>query len=171
MQVRFDHADYATDRIAKSVTRILEATQLCSMATVGDRLVGHINTAYFCFDDRLDIYFVSQESSVHIQNLAANPSMAISIFDTRQAWDDWKVGLQFFGTARSTDKNEFKHGSELYKERFPDYKKWLHSLGRAVARDVVPPFYLFRPDRVKILDEEDFGEEEFVEALIMRNED
>ena len=70
---------------------------------------------------------------------------------------------------RSTDKEEFTHGSELYKERFADYRKWLHSLGRAVAKSVVPPFYVFRPNRVKILDEEDFGEETYVEAAIMRD--
>ena len=114
MRVRFDHREYATERIAKSVVRILEATQLCSMATVCDGGVGHINTAYFCYDDRLDIYFVSQASSVHIQNLATNSSMAVCIFDTHQPWDDWKTGLQLFGTARSTDKQEFKHGSEMY---------------------------------------------------------
>ena len=168
MPVRFDHAKYATDRIAKSVARILEATQLCSMATVHEGN-SHINTAYFCYDDRLDIYFVSEASSVHIQNIATNPSMAVCVFDTHQPWDDWKVGLQFFGTARSTDKHEFKHGSHLYKERFPDYKKWFHSLGRALASSVVPPFYVFTPTRVKILDEEDFGEETYVQASILRD--
>ena len=171
MKVRFDHAEYTTDRIAKSVERILEATQLCSMATVSEGNVSHINTAYFCFDDRLDIYFVSQLSSVHIRNIATNPSMAVSIFDTHQPWDDWKTGLQFFGTVRSTDKHEFKHGSELYKKRFPDSKKWLHSLGQSVASSVVPPFYLFTPARVKVLDEEDFGEETFVEAAIKRDKE
>lgn len=169
MQVRFDHAEYPTDRIAKSVARILELTQLCSMATVSEGNTSHINAAYFCYDDRLDIYFVSQGSSIHIKNIATNPSMALSIFDTHQPWDDWKMGLQLFGTVRSTDKHEFKYGSELYKERFPDYKKWLHSLGRAVASSVVPPFYVFRPTHVKILDEEDFGEETYVEATIIHD--
>lgn len=169
MQVSFDQAEYPSDRIAKSVARILEATQLCSMATVSEGNISHINTAFFCYDDRLDIYFVSQVSSVHTQNIARNPSMAVSIFDTHQPWDDWKMGLQFFGTARSSDKHEFKHGGELYKERFPDYKKWLHSLGRAVAKSAVPPFFVFRATRVKILDEEDFGEETFVEATIIRD--
>ena len=169
MQIRFDHAKYPTERIAQSVARILESTELCSMATVYEGNVSHINTGYFCFDDRLDIYFVSQASSVHIRNIATNPSMAMCIFDTHQSWDDWKTGLQFFGTARSTDKQEFKHGSELYKARFPDYKKWLHSLGRVVLSTAIPPFYVFTPTRVKILDEEDFGEETYVEAAIMRD--
>ncbi len=80
MHVRFDHAEYATDRIAKSVSRILEATQLCSMATVSEGNTSYVNTAYFCYDDRLDIYFVSQASSVHIQSIAKNPSMAVCIF-------------------------------------------------------------------------------------------
>lgn len=171
MKVRFDHAEYPTERIAKSVARILEGTQLCSMATVYQGNISHINAAYFCYDDRLDIYFVSQLSSTHVQNIETNPSMAVSIFDTHQPWDDWKAGLQFFGTSRATDKPEFKHGSELYKERFPDYKKWLHSLGRAVASSVVPPFYLFIPTRVKILDEEDFGEETYVDAAIKHDKE
>lgn len=168
MNVRFESSEYPSARIAESVTRILESTQLCSMATIrGD--TSYIHTAYFCYDSRLHVYFVSQLSSVHVQNIADNPSTAVSVFDTRQPWDDWKLGLQFFGETRPTSKDEFKHASELYKVRFPDYKKWLHSLGRAVASTMVPPSYLFVPSRVKILDDEDFGEETYVVAAIARD--
>jgi len=137
------------------------------MATNRDD-TSYIHTAYFCFDDHMHMYFVSQLSSVHVQNIEKNPSTAASVFDTRQPWDEWKLGLQFFGESRATNKDEFKHASELYKLRFPDYKKWLHSLGKAVASTVVPPFYVFVPTRVKILDENEFGEETYVEATIHR---
>lgn len=169
MQVRLQHADYPTDRIAESAARILEASELCAMATIHGDNVSHINTAYFCYDNRLQFFFLSKASCVHSTNIATNPSMAIAIYDTHQPWDDWKTGIQLFGTCRITHSEEAKEATTLYKARFPDYAKWLHSLGRAVASSRVPSFYIFIADRLKILDEEEFGEDRYVESCIVRS--
>ena len=169
MGVIFQNNDYPPERIANSINLILESSKLCSMATLSADRTSHINVAYFCYNERLEFFFISESTTIHARNIMLNPSMSIAIYDSHQSWDDWKTGIQLFGNCRLATKKISKEGGGLYKKRFPDYAKWLHSLGRAVASDLVPPFYVFVPDKVKILDEENFGEETYVEAQILRD--
>ena len=169
MGVIFQNNDYPPERIANSIDRILESSKLCSMATLSEDRTSHINVAYFCYNAGLEFFFISEAITIHSRNIMLNPSMSIAIYDSQQHWDDWKAGIQLFGNCRLANKKQSKEGAGLYKTRFPDYAKWLHSLGRTVASELVPPFYVFVPDKVKILDEEDFGEETYVEAQILRD--
>ena len=157
-------------RVRRSALRILRENVLCSIATVapGDR--AHINTAYFCYSDRLEFYFLSDPSSTHCRNLARNPSMAMAIFRSSQPWNRSGRGLQLFGTCREARGSHAARGERLYGERFRSYRTWMAGTSererRLAAGLRTYRFYRFVPTKVKILDEAEFGGGVFVTASL-----
>ena len=118
-------------------------------------------TAFYCVDSEWRIFFVSREDTQHSTNIKERPSMAVAIFQSDQTWDDWKVGLQLFGTCAVTGRRDGGLGATLYKKRFPAYAKWLHALGRGIGYSGAPPFFMFSPESIKLLHEEVLGRGEF----------
>lgn len=58
MSIRVVSTGYSEARVRSSVFRILEENVLCSIATVTAATRAHINTAYFCYSDDLELYFL-----------------------------------------------------------------------------------------------------------------
>src|SRR5688572_29603354 len=98
MALILSNPNYDGERLYAAVRAILDSTELCSIATLADDGGAHINTAYFAFDDELRLYFLSNPASVHCQNIARRPRMAVAAFDTHQPWGTPGKGLQLFGT-------------------------------------------------------------------------
>jgi hypothetical protein len=161
---------YDSDRLHASVTRILAANALCSMATRNEAGTVHISMAFFCCDPDLSLYFLSHPESLHSQNLTRVPQMGVAVFDSHQAWGDPHAGLQLFGTGALVG-DAGRQASELYGTRFPRYRELLHRPSDAEPASSVFPalkFYRFVPHRLQILDEWEFGEEVFIAATILR---
>ena len=49
--------------VRRSILGVLEATPLCSMATVSPEGTAHITIAYFSYSDALEIFFLSHPAS------------------------------------------------------------------------------------------------------------
>jgi uncharacterized protein YhbP (UPF0306 family) len=160
----------AADRVRSSIDRVLNETAICACATVDREGRAHVNTAYFAFSDALDLYFLSHPGSRHSQNLAANPSMAVAVFASAQNWTDPGRGIQLFGTGEQVTGAVAREGEQVYGRRFHAYAEWKGTL-KADDPALDYSFYRFVPDRVKILDEEAFGDAVFIEAAIARRRD
>lgn len=163
----------ADPRVKRSVWRILRENVLCSMATIGREERVHINTAYFCVSRDLELFFLSDPESRHCTNLERDPSMAMTVFRSTQAWGTSNRGLQLFGTC---EKAEGAHGAEamrLYGRRFPLYRATLRGTTRAQKREASGlrsyRFYRFVPRELKVLDEREFGGGVFVVASVPRS--
>ena len=115
------------------------------------------------------MFFVSSEDAKHSRNIKERSSMAVAVFDSDQNWDDWKTGLQLFGTCAVARGRDAGVGAKLYKKRFPAYARWLHGLGRAVGHSSASPFFIFVPESLKVLHEEVLGEETFVTISLSRD--
>ena len=150
------------------VQGILEDVGLCTMSTVNADGTAHVNTAFFCVDSEWRMFFVSKEEAKHSTNIRERSSVAVAVCRSDQSWDDWKVGVQLFGTCVVARGPDFRVGSRLYKQRFPAYAKWVHALGRASGSSDVPRFFMFVPESVKLLHEEVLGEENFVTITLLR---
>lgn len=159
-------------RIRASVLRVLRATNLCSMATVSRGNRAHINTAFFAISPAWEAYFLSDPQSLHCRNLTSNPSMAMTIFDSRQNWEDPGRGIQLFGTARRTYGRQARIAEAVYANRFPSFARWLKGLSAAKRRQAALlrsyAFLRFSPSLVKILDESEFGGAVFIVAKVFR---
>ena len=135
------------------VQGILDGVALCTMSTVNEDGTAHVNTAFFCADSAWRMFFVSSEDTKHSENIKTRSSMAVAVFDSNQGWDDWKTGLQLFGTGAIARGRNAVLGAKLYKKRFPAYAKWLHAFGRSIGLRSAPPFFMFTPESIKVLHE------------------
>ncbi len=153
--------DYPSERLYNSIARLLAANKLCSIATQRENGEVHINTAFFAFGDDLDLYFLSNPASVHCQNLIRSRQVAIAVFDSHQIWGTAHKGLQLFGICALATGIEEKIARELYSSRFPLYMELRDRLSHL-------RFYRFTTAAVKVLDEDEFGEEVIVSAEVVR---
>ena len=162
----------ANPRVRASLRRILEESTLCSIATVTPRGRAHINTAYVVYSHEFEFYFLSDPNSRHCRNLTTNPSLGMTIFDSTRTWGGADRGVQLFGNAAETRGDAAAKAERTYAARFPPYARWMEgrtAKERALAADLrALRFYRFRPTRLKILDETEFGGGVFVTAKIPR---
>lgn len=86
------------NQVRRSVNQILETNVLCSNATTTCDNRAPINTAYFCYSEELELYFLSHPGSLHCRNIRTNPSVAMTIFSSSQKWTDPSVRVQLFGS-------------------------------------------------------------------------
>lgn len=117
-------------RLSNGVFRVLKDNVLCSIATVTANSRAHINTAYFCYSDELEFYFLSHPGSLHCRNLATNPSVGMTIFSSSQIWTNPGRGLQVFGSCSQARGRQATKVEELYEERFSAYARWKATLGK-----------------------------------------
>jgi len=160
-------------RIRTSVLRVLAETKLCSIATIARANRAHINTAFFAYSPNLELYFLSDPGSLHCRNLLANPSMAMTVFNSNQRWEDPGRGIQLFGNGHRTRGRQADMAEAIYGKRFPAFARWLKGTTTAERRQAAQlrSYALFRfiPARVKILDETEFGGAVFIAAALRRH--
>jgi uncharacterized protein YhbP (UPF0306 family) len=154
-------------KVWRCISRILERNLLCAIATVTPRGEAHVNTAYFAYSADLEFYFYSYRDTGHAVNLEENPSMAMAVFDSDQAWGRPDRGLQLFGTARVALGESARKAAGIYDRRFPGHAQWRQP--SLTAESSGPPAaYRFRPSAVKLFDERAFGAGVFVRATVPR---
>jgi uncharacterized protein YhbP (UPF0306 family) len=160
---------YSSARLFAAVSRILDDNTLCSMATRSEAGVIDINAVFYSFSAGLDLYFLSNPASAHCRNLAHVPQMAVTIFDSHQEWGQPHAGLQLYGTGGPAPVAHAEGARASYAARFPRYFDFVVRAGEAPGAPTglaSLQFYRFMPARVKILDEQEFGEEVYVTASI-----
>ena len=163
------NSDHSSEKLATSVLSILEANELCGVATVSPSGESHIHTAYFCYTDSMDLFFISNPATRHSQNLAKNPSAAVAVASSSQPWDQPHRGLQLFGNCSVAGLTATAKALAVHAARFHAYRDYLQSLNPADLKALVYKFYVFRPSRITIFDEPEFGEETFVIAEVVRD--
>ena len=145
----------AATRIAATARDLLDASTLCTIATVTSGGGAHINTAYFAWSPEFDIVWLSEPHATHSRNLRANDSAAIAVYDSSQTWGEPDRGIQLFGTAHETKGEEAEQARLVYAKRFPRFTDTDLSAYR---------LYRFRPRHLKLFDERTLGRATFVTA-------
>jgi uncharacterized protein YhbP (UPF0306 family) len=141
--------------MAEAARRLLEASSLCAIATVGPDGSAYVNTAYFALSPELALVWMSEPEAQHSRNIREHGTAAVAVYDSAQTWGRPDRGIQLFGLAGEVaDPGE---AEALYARRFPEYDR--EKLGAY-------RFYLFRPDRIKLFDERELGGGVFVTARV-----
>jgi uncharacterized protein YhbP (UPF0306 family) len=162
-----ESAAISRERIHGRVLGLLEASSLCSIATVTPERTAHANTAFFAYSDALEIFFLSHPMSQHCRHLRSNASVALTVFSSEQKWADAGRGVQLFGTAEEVSGAAAREAERRYETRFPLYHAWRVSLAEDdLAREY--RFYRIVVTTVKILDEEALGDGLVVRATVVR---
>jgi uncharacterized protein YhbP (UPF0306 family) len=153
-------------RVRRSVARILKKNVLCAFSTVTPDRRAHVNTAYFAYSNRLEVYFLSHPESLHCRNLARHPTMAIAVFESAQTWGERDRGLQLFGTCREARGAEARKAERAYGKRFKAYAEWNDESEEEDESEGDYRFYRFVTRRLKLFDEREFGELVFITASV-----
>jgi uncharacterized protein YhbP (UPF0306 family) len=151
----------------RSTLAILRDNTLCAIATVDpDDGSPYIWTAFYCYSEDLKLHVLTPPQTHHGQHLAKNPSVAVAVSDSGQAWDSPKLGLQLVGTATPAKGTETAKGLALYLRRYPAAARIARHPSELAHIDA--RFYVVTIHRVRLFDERAFGEEVFVDLEVAR---
>ncbi|MFB6212970.1 MAG: pyridoxamine 5'-phosphate oxidase family protein [Candidatus Nanohaloarchaea archaeon] len=153
--------DYGKERVEDSIGNILQENRLCAFATVSPDSEADAATAFYAFDNGLDLYILTPPGTEHGQHLEENSSIALSIYDSHQEFSSEKQGLQVWGVAEKVEPGK---ALELYRERFPEVEQFASEPGD--VKDLDSCFYRITPERFKLFDEPEFGRETWVKVKV-----
>lgn len=135
----------------------MNAAPLCALATASPGGRPHINHMYFARNGAFEVVWISDPDSRHSRNLLANPSAAITIYDSHQTWGRPDCGIQLFGSAGPVTGRAAERAERAYSARFASYDS---------SGDDSYPFYRFRPREVKLFYERLLGPGTLVSAKV-----
>lgn len=161
LNLKYGLADRTDALLNGVVSDLLNANTLMSVATIKDGQA-YINTAYFCFNESLDIFFLSHPDSQHCLNIGENESVAISVYDSHQEWDQHKKGLQLFATCAPAHGLTILEGGKLYMQRFSGLKKWITNIDDLMKNVIESKLYVAKVHALKVFDEDALGEDTFL---------
>jgi uncharacterized protein YhbP (UPF0306 family) len=150
----------AASRIATQARQLLDASMLCAIATVARGGRAHISTAYFAWTATLDVVWLSDPRAKHSRNIRANDSAGIVVYESAETWGQPDRGIQLFGKARELEPSVASPFEAVYTARFPDYGRFDLPAYR---------FYVLRPFRLKLFDENELGPGVVVTARVGRD--
>lgn len=91
----------------ETAKKIIEENIYCTIATSSLEGKPWISPVFFAYDDRYNIYWVSNKDALHSQNIKLNPSIAIVFFNSK-APEGEGDGVYFEANAQ-----ELSHDTEI----------------------------------------------------------
>ena len=165
---KFNHSEYSDSKLNLSISQILHANILCAVASIKNN-ESYIHTAYFCYNNILELFYISDPTTQHTMNIENNSSVAISIYDSRQPWDNSKRGIQIFGECKMASGVKLVEGTALYLKRFAGLKQWITHPDDFIKGAINSKMFVISTNSIKLFDEETFGEEIFISLDIKKD--
>ena len=165
MAVRNERRKLRDRAVRRSLFGTLRRNVLCSMATVSPAGRAHINTAYFAWSPRVELFFYSYPTSHHGRNIARDGSMAVAVFESDQKWGRPDRGVQLFGTCSEAKGALARAAERWYVRRFPGYRRWREQSKQEEGGFTLRP-YRFVARSARLFDERIFGGGVFVDVRI-----
>ncbi|OGG06322.1 hypothetical protein A2872_01170 [Candidatus Gottesmanbacteria bacterium RIFCSPHIGHO2_01_FULL_42_12] len=141
------------------VLKFLKTNKLMAVATFGK--FPWIASVYYTYDRDLNLYFLSDPTTVHAQQIINNPKVAVSICNSLQDINKPKRRLQLWGIAEQI--------SGLDKVKLA-LKLWKDNLGiinpKLTYKSVKSSMFKITPKRVKLFDQELFKVEDGKEPIL-----
>ena len=156
MGIRRSRRPIGRARLEEAARRLLDASALCAISTLSPRSVAHVNTAYFAWDERFRLIWLSDPESTHSRNIRDRRTAAVAVSGPDQRWSTPDRGIQLFGSAREL-RSGATDAERVYAERFHAYRAGALGGYR---------FYRFQPRRAKLFDEAVFGSGAFVTVRV-----
>ena len=154
------HMPKASNTLTKQhVLDFLKGERQMCLATFGS--FPWIATVYYTFDDNLHLYFMSDQSTLHCQQIAQNSKVAIAIANSNQNINKPKRGLQISGIAEQLSS------VEKVTQALKMWKQYLHVRDPGLTYKAVKnSMYRITPKRIKLFDQELFKKEDGKEPVM-----
>lgn len=136
----------------------LDASQFVSFATEGPE-GPWVCPLYFAYDAQFNLYVLSQPStSLHMRHVAATPTVACAVYDSRQDTHGKVAGIQIKGTAHIVGPDEVQHAFDTYFAATPARTPTgaSHPPEAYGEESAVWRFVKIVPDEIWVFSEEDF---------------
>jgi uncharacterized protein YhbP (UPF0306 family) len=96
------------------ICEVLQKGYLMSLATVDDGGVWVADVIYV-FDENLNLYWMSKDSTRHSKAISLNPGVAGTVTVSGQG--EHNLGIQFSGTAEKLEETRFDLGKKHFEKR------------------------------------------------------
>jgi uncharacterized protein YhbP (UPF0306 family) len=107
----------ADQAIRDRIAEFLSAHTTLTLATVGSDLAPAAAAVFYAHDDDLALYFLSEEKTLHVQNILARPDVAGTIQSDHQDWRSIR-GLQLFGRVERVPAQLTPAAAAIYGRKF-----------------------------------------------------
>ncbi len=163
----YNHPDHSDKELNESLSDLLTAQSLGAMSSTRDGKA-HINTAYFAVSNNVTLYYLSPPRDTHSRYIEENPSVAIALWKQPEEWATNLHGIQLFGTCEKLSVGaELISAMSLYLKQFPAVKCIIKEPGK-IMDGIKSRLYAIRVSSIKLLDEQRFGEEKYIELTPVR---
>jgi len=149
------------EAIEESVSAILSEVNLCAVA-VADSAGSWIASMYYAAKNSRELFVLTPPASRHARAWHLNPTVAVAIYDSTQAFEGMKRGLQLLVDVKEVATTDALDALTAYGQRFPSMKEWLS--GPDDFEHIESRFFQLTVLRAKVFDEPRFGAEMWIEA-------
>ena len=87
------------------INECFESTEFMALSTYGDQGLW-VNPVYFSWDDKFNLYFISQMDCKHMNNIVSNSEVACAVFPTDKPAVNDVFGVYIKGHAHVADSQE-----------------------------------------------------------------
>lgn len=140
----------------KEVLEFLKDYKLMSVGTYNK--LPWAATVFYLYDEKFNLYFVSNPKTLHCQNIDKNPKVSVTVADSHQKGDDKKMGFQARGIAKKVaSPKEIKGIIEAWNNRKFDNTTLTYKVFMKVWSS---RFYKIKLTEIKMFDEHQTEENE-----------
>lgn len=152
-----DYARQAKDIIGKSV--------YMTVATASPEGNPWVSPVFFAYDDRYNLYWISNKDARHSQYVRSNPNIAIVIFDS-SAIEGSGDGVYFEAEARElSDENDIKPVIPMWNQRAQEAEFQISGFN-SVLGDAAWRVYKATPKTISKLKEGEYSNGQYVDKRI-----
>jgi len=135
--------------IRARVIEILDNTHLMSLGTMHNKNVW-VSDVIFIYDDKLHIYWMSDPDTRHSQAILKNKKVAGTITASTKS-KMLNFGIQFSGFAEKIDEPRYDLALKHYAKRGKPKPKETDNVLQGDS------WYVLKPNKIELIDEENFG--------------
>lgn len=136
------------NQIKQLIQEVLDKGYLMSLATIDDGGVW-VSDVIFVYDDKFNIYWMSDPDVRHSQAILVNPKVAGTITISDQGEDN--LGIQFDGVAEKIDGARYDLALKHYAKRGKPAPKETDDVLQGDS------WYILKPKKIELIYEKLFG--------------
>lgn len=161
------NSNYMQVDLLQSINHILESNTLLAMSSLTGSQ-SYINTAYFSYNCKLELFILTEHSTIHAQNIEKNSSVAAAIWMDSGIYGENLQGIQLFGTCEKVSAFKMIDALNNYNTRFPTFAQIIKHPTDFAKGLVKSRLYVIKIEKIKLIDEPKFGRRNYISLSIKK---
>jgi uncharacterized protein YhbP (UPF0306 family) len=158
-------SDYSQIDLIQSVNHILENNTLLAMSSIWG-MQSYINTAFFSYNSKMELFILTEHSTIHALNIEKNNSIAVAIWNDSGVYGENLQGIQLFGYCEKVPALKILDALNNYNKRFPTFAQIIKHPTDFAKGIVKSRLYVLKIEKLKLIDEPTFGRRNYINLTI-----